>query len=258
MFYEFDSMGHFEWDWNCYQDGRMLQKVHSGHDWQLDPNCFQVYYQQYHQEREETNEQVDVVLSGLPTQLCNAACIEAILEQAGLDGATVDCRDGAHGEATVHLRSHDAGARCVGHFSRCRWAGAIVTAELVVTSKVELVERLDGDPEEAIAIKAKLEIQRRSSSPTSTASTAPPSPTRSTACSPPSWAVSTPPPSPVPSNHHPKLMISTPGKRWADVESDDEDEYYAGWLRMASARGDDRHVVFGSIFGETARPEGGC
>jgi len=78
-----------------------------------------------------------VILSGLPPALCSKMCMEAVLEQAGLEGAVMAVEISAGGDAILHLSSWSAATQCLAHFNGCRWdaTGPPVTASL---AKVEV------------------------------------------------------------------------------------------------------------------------
>lgn len=78
---------------------------------------------------------VPVYVRGLPNNLCNSVCMEAILEQASLDTAIVSCEawpGSPCGEAVLRLATWDAATRAARHFHGCRWdsTGAAVVVEV--------------------------------------------------------------------------------------------------------------------------------
>jgi hypothetical protein len=81
-------------------------------------------------------EQHIVTVHGLPNALLVDSCLEAILQQAGLqnDVASFSTKRGSPcGEAVVVLSSADAAQRCVKHFDKRRWdpSGTAVKARLL-------------------------------------------------------------------------------------------------------------------------------
>jgi len=78
---------------------------------------------------------VNVHVYGLPNNLCNTMCMEAVIEQAGLEEFVISCEawpGNSHGEATIQLVTRDAGEQCLRHFHGCRWcsSGTVVAAEM--------------------------------------------------------------------------------------------------------------------------------
>lgn len=75
-----------------------------------------------------------VILSGLPPALCSKMCMEAVLEQAGLEGAVMAVEMSPGGDAILHLSSWSAATQCLAHFNGCRWdaTGPPVRASLAV------------------------------------------------------------------------------------------------------------------------------
>lgn len=65
-----------------------------------------------------------VVLSNLPHALCTGRCLEAMLDQAGLENAIIsyEVRAGKkRGRAVISLNSERAADRCIAHFQGLRW-----------------------------------------------------------------------------------------------------------------------------------------
>jgi hypothetical protein len=92
-----------------------------------------------------------VVLEDLPVDILSEPMMQAMLQQAGLDKAVVNCsthgsfpskagkkrnrgagKASSLGSATLDFSSRHSAARCVHHFHGCQWdpSGAIVTAHL--------------------------------------------------------------------------------------------------------------------------------
>lgn len=75
-----------------------------------------------------------VLLRNLPASLCTAACMDVMLEQAGVDDDLISCDFQAGeggGEALLTFANWEAAEQCVKHFHGCQWdsAGRPVTAE---------------------------------------------------------------------------------------------------------------------------------
>jgi hypothetical protein len=82
---------------------------------------------------------VSVLVHGLPNNLCNSMCMEAIIEQAGLEDSIVmvEAWPGTpSGEAKISLTTWEAAELCVRHFHGCRWCstGSSVRAEIDAAS----------------------------------------------------------------------------------------------------------------------------
>lgn len=79
------------------------------------------------------SQQANVLMRGLPKALCTSLCLEAMFEQAGLEGTIVNCRvrRGAYSsEVLLALSSRQAARRCIQHFHGRVWSnsGESVTA----------------------------------------------------------------------------------------------------------------------------------
>jgi len=75
----------------------------------------------------------NVLIRGLPKSLCTSLCLEAMFEQAGLEGTIVNCRmrrGAASSEVLLALSSRQAARRCIQHFHGRCWSpnGETVTA----------------------------------------------------------------------------------------------------------------------------------
>lgn len=83
----------------------------------------------------ESSGEATILLQGLPKALCNSSCLEAMFEQAGLEGAIASCRvrrGSASSEVLLTVNSRQAARRCIKHFNGRRWdvSGDPVTATL--------------------------------------------------------------------------------------------------------------------------------
>jgi hypothetical protein len=76
-----------------------------------------------------------VCIRGLPQALANDVCMEAVLEQAGLEAAVVNCsvKRGKINEVVVELSCPLMALHCVNHFNGCMWdsSGKPVTATII-------------------------------------------------------------------------------------------------------------------------------
>jgi len=72
----------------------------------------------------ESQEPAAVELSNLPKMLCNKMCLEAAIEQAGLeqDVQSLELKTDNPGEAVLILANERAAKRCVQHFDGLQWA----------------------------------------------------------------------------------------------------------------------------------------
>jgi len=80
-----------------------------------------------------------VIIKGLPAKLLSEAMLEAVLQQAGLDGHHVgfNMKGGKNtGEVIVKFSSMFSAQRCVLHFEGCQWdkSGTAVTTEILPPS----------------------------------------------------------------------------------------------------------------------------
>lgn len=81
-----------------------------------------------------------VVLEGMPVNLCNDVCLDAMLHQAGLQGAVLKCEiesTSGGGTASIALSHWQAALTCYNHFATSRWSsGSLqVTMQLPNGSK---------------------------------------------------------------------------------------------------------------------------
>jgi len=117
-----------------YAPGRGSQGGHSGEaptnhveGWRSSTACDKWHPRPRAQKKGPAAPPPPVLLSGLPLELCSNACMEAVLEQAGLEGAIVHCEitRGTHrGEARVTLKSWQMAEQCIAHFRGCKWDSA--------------------------------------------------------------------------------------------------------------------------------------
>lgn len=128
-----------------------------------------------------------VLVSGLPPALCSKMCMEAVLEQAGLEDAVLGV-EMSSGDAILHLSSWSAASQCLAHFNGCRWdaTGPPVTAswatvEVQAVQPVQSVQPLPAvplPPPQVVPVPVlsviqpalpadMLEVNKRSSSPAS-------------------------------------------------------------------------------------------
>lgn len=154
---------------------------------------------------------VVVELSCLPKMLCSKMCLEAAIEQAGLDKdlQTLEIETGKGGQATLTLKSERAAQRCIRHFHGLQWA----------KSSSPISARIPGQPEQQAAAqpaavkapKAKkpAELVKEPSTPKKRISSF-----SSTSLSPKSTCCSSPALSAVSPSMKP---------RWADLDDDDSD-----------------------------------
>jgi hypothetical protein len=182
--------------------------------------------------REDKQSGVPVFVSGLPNNLCNPACMEAILDQAGVDEALLNCEawpGSPCGQATLHMATVDAANRAAKHFHGCRWdsTGAEVVARVgggeTNSFCVEKREPIaDADEKQALP-DAKDDSSPASDIKSHEESACKSSPALSAATTTFSWGT----PSPLAS---PLLTAAAAGRKvsWADLASDDEDETCTG------------------------------
>lgn len=179
---------------------------------------------------EDKQKGVPVFVSGLPNNLCNPACMEAILDQAGVDEALMKCEAWPGvpcGQATLHMATTEAANRAAKHFHGCRWdsTGAEVVAHVGGgDSRIEKGEPIDDADEKPVLTPTSTNDDTTSLSGIKDQENAcKPSPALSAASTAFSWG----PPSPLAS---PLLTAAAACRRvsWADLESDDEDETCTG------------------------------
>lgn len=181
------------------------------------------------QQESSSQDPVGVELTSLPKMLCNRACLEAAIEQAGLesDVQSLELDVSTYGKATLLLSSQRAAQRCVRHFDGLRWQKfsdpvsarycpqAEEEQQQLPESQVTVVEAL----EKATANKpsVSLKASAKSAAPTPKSTISP--------CSSPKSTAST-----ITPNSSPKSTFSTPTNkqsmkpRWADYDSDSDED----------------------------------
>jgi len=177
-------------------------------------------------------EPVSVELSNLPTMLCNRMCLEAAIEQAGLenDVKSLELKGGTSGEAVLLLSSRQAAHRCIQHFNGLQWAKSLQPVSACYASQQpqqqqhepESSEQQQQREPESSETDASSDMPDKASSgpvkdfavtpctvtPQSTPKLSP----KSSICSSPSISAACP-------------MVSPSMKpRWADLDSDDDDD----------------------------------
>lgn len=155
-----------------------------------------------------SQEPVTVELSSLPAMLCNRSCLEAAIEQAGLenDVQNLEFTSGDSGEAVLLLANERAAQRCIQHFHGLQWAKS--------SQPVSARYRLQQQPEQQQQAPESLEKEPTDEKDCATPLTMTPkstpklSPKSSIMLSPKSSIMSSPSMKP----------------RWADLDSDDEND----------------------------------
>lgn len=79
-----------------------------------------------------------VLLEGMPANLCNDVCLDAMLHQAGLQGAVLQCDLNAKGAATIVLSHWHAAIMCYNHFATSRWSSGTLTVTMKLPNGSEL------------------------------------------------------------------------------------------------------------------------
>lgn len=82
-----------------------------------------------------------VELAGVPVNLCNDVCLDAMLHQAGLYGAVTNCdiqSSQAGGTAKITLMHWQAAVMCYHHFSTSRWASGSLKVVMHLPNNTEL------------------------------------------------------------------------------------------------------------------------
>lgn len=165
-------------------------------------------------------EPVSVELSNLPKMLCNRMCLEAAIEQAGLenDVKTLEVKSGAIGEAVLLLASQQAAQRCIQHFNGLQWAKSSQPVSACYASQQPKqrqhepefpeVDTSSNAPDKACGLVKDFAPTPCTLTPQSTPKLSP----KSSICSSPSISAASP-------------MVSPSMKpRWADLDSEDEDD----------------------------------
>lgn len=169
-----------------------------------------------------------VELSNLPQILCNRKCLEASIEQAGLESEVQGLEIlGRSGKAVLTLATDRAAQQCIRHFHGLRWAKSSepVAAHYHQQPKAEETVQapLPETPQTSSSNAAKYE---KAAEDAKSLAAKPVAPTTTPKTS--SFGKRTPPPSPFSSCStvapgSPPLMPMRP--RWADLDSDDEDNF---------------------------------
>jgi len=176
-------------------------------------------------------EPVSVELSNLPTMLCNRMCLEAAIEQAGLenDVKSLELKSGTRGEAVLLLSSRQAAHRCIQHFNGLQWAKSLQPVSACYASQQpqqqqhepESSEQQQQREPESSETDTSSDTIDKASGPvkdfavtpcTVTPQSTPKLSPKSSICSSPSISAASP-------------MVSPSMKpRWADLDSDDDDD----------------------------------
>jgi len=77
-----------------------------------------------------TSNKYEVLVSGIPNEICFLPMLEVVLEQAGLENVQADIALTGRGTAVIGFQDLNAAERCKQHFLGCRWGSARVTAEI--------------------------------------------------------------------------------------------------------------------------------
>jgi len=97
----------------------------------------------------------EVIITGLPSKLMSQAMLEAMLQQAGLDGMFSNLTVHAgrpYGQVHVNFASAIPAQRCVNHFQGCQWdkSGPAVCAQIVPPAvplpKLQSIAKKQGKP----------------------------------------------------------------------------------------------------------------
>merc|ERR1719203_1756662 len=67
---------------------------------------------------------VVVLLQNVPSELCNVAMMEVVLQQAQIEASIVNCwaeDSSALGEVSLALESQEVAELCISHFQGCQW-----------------------------------------------------------------------------------------------------------------------------------------
>jgi len=167
-------------------------------------------------------EPVSVELSNLPTMLCNRMCLEAAIEQAGLenDVKTLELKSGTSGQAVLLLASRQAADRCIQHFNGLQWAKSSQPVSACYASQQPQQQQnepefSETDTSSDYTAKASGLVKDFAPTPcTVTPMSTPKLSPKSSICSSPSLSTAMPSP-----------MVSPSMKpRWADLDSEDEDD----------------------------------
>jgi len=166
---------------------------------------------------------VSIELTSLPKMLCTKPCLEASLEQAGLEGQVESMELSAGGKAVLVLKDLRAAQRCMKHFHGLQWAKSSqpVSARVLPTGKEpSKQEPKQSQPKKASQPQAapkpaKENAAKKLAEPVKSPKQVPSSP---------ALTATTVTQSPKSS------FLGSPSlrPRWADLESDDEDDIATG------------------------------
>lgn len=163
----------------------------------------------------ESGEPVGVVLDNLPKMLCNKNCLEAALEQAGLENFVnkFDIQNPSVGTAILHLVNENAAQRCIRHFDGLKWTKGSepVSARYFDDAKSPKAENCK-DQEEPRKSQVETQAAGKQASGLSGAPKATPKPAVGLASKTSQFSSVTSPQS------------SPKTKRWADYDSDDDED----------------------------------
>jgi len=160
-------------------------------------------------------EPVPIELTSLPKALCSKNCLEAVIEQAGLekDVQSLEVDSGDSGKAILVMSNDQAAQRCIRHFTGLRWGKSAtpVSAHYMQNEKtVTEEEKITASTAVVASSSVKLKtIKDKSAKLVKTTSS-----NASTACS-----------SPVSTCSSPPLKPQSMKPRWSDLaDSDSEDD----------------------------------
>jgi hypothetical protein len=163
-------------------------------------------------------EPVAVELSCLPKMLCNSVCLEAAIEQAGLENVVqkLELKSGNSGEATLIMVNGRAAQRCIQHFNGLQWAKSSQPVCACYKQQPQQQQQQQQQPPQ------QSQQQQRMPSKASKVEEGVATPLTMT-------PKSTPQMSPKSSiSMSPKSSISMPSPsmkpRWADIDSDEESD----------------------------------
>jgi len=103
-----------------------------------------------------------VVLEGMPLNLCNDACLDAMLHQAGLQGAIVKVEIQT-GAAVITLSHWQAAMQCYNHFATSRWSSGSLKVTMSLPkgsqgSTGDSLDRSDSATEAVVPCAAGFEV----------------------------------------------------------------------------------------------------
>lgn len=109
-------------------------------------------------EEEPSRAVCEVSIAGLPNKILSSSMMEAVLQQAGLEGCVVNLQmkmGKRNGEAVVAFSNHAAAIRCMTHFQGCQWdsSGVNVTAHLI-TGQALTAEKISTTPPVGVLSRA--------------------------------------------------------------------------------------------------------